>query len=95
MSANNSGVFGIEYEEVERVVIMSDDNWMSFTKSNSNGLMQTGQQLFQNGIKSTFTACWALRRKHAGPLFFREQSLFKHRIYSTFSYKIPLLRTIK
>ena len=29
LSANNSGVLGIEYEEVERVVNRSDDDWMT------------------------------------------------------------------
>ena len=56
MSANNSGVLGTEYEEVERVVNRSDDDWMSFIKSNSNGLTKTGQKLFQNAIES-FVYC--------------------------------------
>ena len=52
MSASNSSVLGIEYEEVERVVNRNDDDWMSFIKRNSNGLAKLGQKLFQNSIES-------------------------------------------
>ena len=52
MSASNSSVLGIEYEEVERVVNRNDHDWMSFIKRNSNGLAKLGQKLFQNSIES-------------------------------------------
>ena len=52
MSANNSGVLGIEFEEVGRFVNRNDDDWMSFIKRNSNGLAKLGQKLFQNSIES-------------------------------------------
>ena len=52
MRANNSGVLGIEYEEVSRLVNDSETDWMRFIKDDSNGLTKTGQVLFQSAIKS-------------------------------------------
>ena len=43
MTANNTGVIGIEYEEVLRVVNDSDTDWMKFIKDDSDGLTKTGQ----------------------------------------------------
>ena len=66
MSRNHTGILGIEYQEVERVVNKGDDDWVSFIKSDSDGLTKTGQKLFQNAIESYVTACWVPRHKRAG-----------------------------
>ena len=50
MSANNTGVLGIEYEEVSKVV--NDNDWMKFIKDDSDGLTKTGQVLLQSAIES-------------------------------------------
>ena len=52
MSANNTGVLGIEYEEVSKVVNDSDNDWMKFIKDDSDGLTKTGQILLQSAIES-------------------------------------------
>ena len=52
MSANNTGVLGIEYEEVSKVVNDSDNDWMKFIKDDSDGLTKTGQVLLQSAIES-------------------------------------------
>ena len=52
MTANNSGVLGIEYEEVSRIVNDSNTDWMRFIKDDSDGLTKTGQVLLQSAIKS-------------------------------------------
>ena len=52
MSANNTGVLGIDYEEVSKVVNDSDNDWMKFIKDDSDGLTKTGQILVQSAIES-------------------------------------------
>ena len=52
MTANNTGMLGIEYEEVSRVVNDSDNDWMKFIKYDSDGLTKTGQVLLQSAIES-------------------------------------------
>ena len=52
MSANNTGILGIEYEEVSKVVNDSDNDWMKFIKDDSDGLTKTGQILVQSAIES-------------------------------------------
>ena len=52
MSANNTGVLGIEYEGVSKVVNDSDNDWMKFIKDDSDGLTKTGQVLLQSAIES-------------------------------------------
>ena len=52
ISANNSGVLGIDYEEVSKVVNDSDTDWMKFIKDDSDGLTKTGQILVQSAIES-------------------------------------------
>ena len=96
MRANNSGVLGIEYEEVERVVNRSDDDWISFIKGNSNRLTKTGQKLFQNAIESYVYCVLGVQAQTRWPIIFQRAKSFQTQdIYSTFSYKISLLRTIK
>ena len=52
MSANNTGVLWINYEEVSKVVNDSDNDWMKFIKDDSDGLTKTGQVLVQSAIES-------------------------------------------
>ena len=52
MSANNTGILGIEYEEVSKVVNDSDTDWMKFIKDDSDGLTKSGQILVQSAIES-------------------------------------------
>ena len=52
MTKNNTGVLGIDYEEVTKVVNDSDMVWMCFMKDNSDGLTKTGQILLQLAIES-------------------------------------------
>ena len=49
MSQNNTGVLGIEYQEVDTVTNKRDDH---FIKEDSDGLTKTGQKLFQLAIES-------------------------------------------
>ena len=52
MTKNNTGVLGIDYEEVSNVVNDSDNDWMRFVKDDSDGLTKTGQMLLQSAIES-------------------------------------------
>ena len=52
MSANNTGILGIDYEEVSKVVNDSDTDWMKFIKDDGDGLTKTGQILVQSAIES-------------------------------------------
>ena len=40
---NNTGILGIDYEEVTKTVNDSDRDWMRFIKDDSDGLTKTGQ----------------------------------------------------
>lgn len=52
MSKNNTGVLGIEYQEVTKTVNDSDTDWMCFIKDGSDGLTKTGQMLLQLALES-------------------------------------------
>ena len=52
MSANNTGILGIDYEKVSKVVNDSDNDWVKFIKDDSDGLTKTGQILLQLAIES-------------------------------------------
>ena len=52
MTKNNTGVLGIDYEEVTEVLNDSDTDWMCFIKDDSDGLTKTGQILLQLAIES-------------------------------------------
>ena len=52
ITKNNTGVLGIEYEEVDHVMPKSDDDWTTFIKDDSDGLNKTGQKLFQLAAES-------------------------------------------
>ena len=49
---NNTGVLGIEYEEVDHVSNESDDDWTTLIKKDSDELTKTGQKLFQLAAES-------------------------------------------
>ena len=51
MTKNNTGVLGIDYEEVSKVVNVSDTDWVRFVKDDSDGLTKTGQMLLQSAIE--------------------------------------------
>ena len=55
MSRNHTGVLGIDYQEIDRVTNKSDDDWVNFIKSDSDGLTKTGQKLFQQLSSPTYT----------------------------------------
>ena len=53
MSGNNTGVLGIEYEEIDHVVPKNEEkDWTTLIKENSDGLTKTGQKLFQLAVES-------------------------------------------
>ena len=52
MTKNNTGILGIDYEEVSKTVNDSDTDWMRFIKDDSDGLTKTGQVLLQSAIES-------------------------------------------
>ena len=52
MTKNNTGVLGIENEEVDHVMPKSDDDWTTFIKEDGDGLTKTGQKLFQLAAES-------------------------------------------
>ena len=52
MTKNNTGVLGIDYEEVSKTVNDSNTDWMRFIKDDSDGLTKTGQVLLQSAIES-------------------------------------------
>ena len=52
MSTNNTGVIGIEYQEVSKIENNSDTDWIRFIKEDSDGLTKIGQKLFQLAIES-------------------------------------------
>ena len=52
MSSNNTGVLGIDYQEVSKIVNNLDTDWMCFIKEDSDGLTKTGQKLFQLAVES-------------------------------------------
>ena len=52
MTKNNTGVLGIDYKEVSKIVNNSDSDWMRFIKDDRDGLTKTGQVLLQSAIES-------------------------------------------
>ena len=51
VTANFGGVLKIKYQQVAQVVNQSDDDWMKFIKSGSDGLTKTGQLLLQKAAE--------------------------------------------
>ena len=45
-------MLGISYQQVAQVVNQSDDDWMKFIKSDSDGLTKTGQLLLQKAAEA-------------------------------------------
>ena len=52
MTKNNTGVMGIEYEEVDHVTNKSDDDWTTLIQGHNDGLTKTGQKLFPLAAES-------------------------------------------
>ena len=52
MTKNNTGVLGIEYEEVNVVTNKSREDWTTLIKEDSDGLTKMGQKLFQLAVES-------------------------------------------
>ena len=53
MSKNNTGVLGIEYEEMDHVLPKNEEkDWTTLIKENSDGLTKTGQNLLQQAVES-------------------------------------------
>ena len=52
MSSNNTGVLGIDYQEVSKIENNSDTDWIRFIKEDSDGLTKIGQKLFQLAVES-------------------------------------------
>ena len=52
MSSNNTGVLGINYQEVSKIENKCDTDWVLFIKEDSDGLTKTGQRLFQLAVES-------------------------------------------
>ena len=53
MTRNNTGVLGIEYDEIDQVLPKDEQNdWAAFVKEDSDGLTKTRQKLLQMAIES-------------------------------------------
>ena len=52
MTKDNTGVLGIEYEEVDHVMNKSDDDWTTLIKGDSDWLTKTEQKPFQLAAES-------------------------------------------
>ena len=53
MTKNHTGVLGIEYEELDRVLPRDEQkDWMLFIKEDSDGFTKTGQKLLQMAVES-------------------------------------------
>ena len=96
MSGNNTGVLGIDYQEVSRVVNDFDTDWMCFIKEDSNGLTKTGQKLLQSAIES-YVYCvlgsqaqtrWAIVSQGAKSL--QTQELFRRLVKDTITQDDPV-----
>ena len=80
MSSNNTGVLGIEYEEVDHVIPKSDEDWTIFIKEDSDGLTKTGQNLLLN---HTFPPFLVRKHKPDGLSSDKEKNRYKPKIFST------------
>ena len=53
MTRNNTGVLGIEYDEIDQVLPKDEQNdWAAFVKEDSDGLTKTGQKLLEMAVES-------------------------------------------
>ena len=86
MSSNNTGVLGIDYQEVSKIANSSDTDWMRFIKEDSDDLTQTGQKLFQLAVKSyVYSVLGAQARTHwpivgQGAKWLQTQDIFHRRL---------------
>ena len=95
MSANNTGVLGIDYEEVSKVVNDSDNDWMKFIKDDSNGLTKTVQILLQSAIESYVYCILGAQAQTRWPIvgqgakFLQTQQIFHRLVQDTISQDNP------
>ena len=95
MTKNNTGVLGIDYEEVTKIVNDSDTDWTCFIKDYSDGLTKTGQILLQLAIESYVYAVlgseaqtrWAIVNQGAKSL--QTQQIFHRLVKDTIARTIP------
>ena len=95
MTKNNTGVLGIDYEEVSKIVNDSDTDWIRFIKDDSDGLTKTGQVLFQSAIESYVYAVlgsqaqtrWAIVGQGAKSL--QTQQIFHRLVKDTITQENP------
>ena len=88
MPANNTGILGIEYEEVSKVVNDSDNDWMKFIKDDSDGLTKTGQILLQSAIESYVYCVLGAQAQMRWPIVGQGANLYKRNKYFIGSFKI-------
>ena len=88
MSANNTGVLRIEYEEVSKVVNDSDNDWVKFIKDDSDGLTKTGQVLLQSAIESYVYSVLGAQAQTRWPVLDKVRNRYKHSKYFIGSFKI-------
>ena len=77
MSKNHTGVLGIDYQEVSKVVNNSDTDWMRFIKEDSDGLTNTGQRLFQVAVESYVYSVLGAQARTRWPIVGQGQSRCK------------------
>ena len=105
MTKNNTGILGIDYKEVTKVVNDSDTDWMCFIKHDSDGLTKTGQ-ILQLAIASyVYTVLvsqaqtrWAIVNQGAKSL--QTQQIFHRLVKDTIAQDDPIksisdMRTVK
>ena len=96
MTKNYTGVLGIDYEEVTKVVNDSDTDWMCFIKDDSDGLTKTEQILLQLVIESYVYAVlgsqaqtrWAIVNQGAKSL--QAQQIFHRLVKDTIAQDDPV-----
>ena len=96
MTKNNTGVLGIEYQEVTKTVNDSDTDWMCFIKDDSDGLTKTGQMLLQLALESYDYAVlgsqaqtrWAIVNQGAKSL--QTQQIFHRLVKDTMTQHDPV-----
>ena len=68
MSSNNTGVLGIDYQEVSKIENNSNTDWIRFIKEDSDGLTKIRQKLFQLAIESYIYCVLAAQAQTRWPI---------------------------
>ena len=95
MTKNNTGVLGIDYEEVSKVVNDSDTDWVRFVKDDSDGLTKTGQMLLQSAIESYVYSVLGAQTQTRWPIIeqgaksLQTQQIFHRLVQDTISQDNP------